>query len=95
LLKEAVPRLSRVAVIFNPEFSQVGLSYIASIEAAAPALSVQAIKTPVCNSVDIVRALDAFAAEPNGGLLVVPPAPAAALRETILLLHRSAWSDVS
>jgi putative tryptophan/tyrosine transport system substrate-binding protein len=74
LLKEAAPHLARVAVIFNPEIAETGPSYIASIEAAAPALAVQAIiKMPVRNAVDIVHGIDAFATEPNAGLLILPP----------------------
>jgi hypothetical protein len=46
-----------------------------SIEAAAPLLGVQAIKTPVRDPLELVRAIDAFAAEPNGGVLVVPVLP--------------------
>ena len=51
---------------------------------AAPALGVQAIKTPVRSAVDIVRAIDAFAAEPNGSLLVLSPTPTTAIRDAIL-----------
>jgi hypothetical protein len=75
LLKEAVPSLTRVAVIFNPETAATALSYISSIEAAAAALGVEAIKMPVRSAVDIVRGIDAFATTPNGGLLVLPPPP--------------------
>ena len=88
LLKEAAPRLTRVALIFNPELSStaVGPAYISLIEAAAPAFAVQTIKLPVRDAIDIVRAIDAFAAEPNGGLLVLPPPPTGANRETIIRL---------
>ena len=86
LLKEIAPRLARVAIVFNPELSLTGASYIASIEAAASVLGVQAIKMPVRSALDIVRAIDGFAAEPHGGLLVLPPPPTAAIRETILEL---------
>jgi putative tryptophan/tyrosine transport system substrate-binding protein len=86
LLKEAAPHLTRVAVIFNPELVPTGPFYISSIEVAATALGVQAIETPVRNVVDIVHAIDAFAAEPNGGLLVLPPSPTAAIHNTILQL---------
>jgi putative tryptophan/tyrosine transport system substrate-binding protein len=61
-------------------------SYLSSIETAAMAFGVQVIKTPIRNAVDIVRAIDSFTAEPNGGLLVLPPPPNTALRETILEL---------
>src|SRR5207249_3346974 len=58
LLKEAAPQVSRVAVMFNPEISQTAPSYIASIEAVAPALSIKAIKTPFRDAVDVVHAID-------------------------------------
>jgi putative ABC transport system substrate-binding protein len=83
LLMDA-PHIKRVALVFNPETALVG--YISSIEAAAPLLGVQAIKTPVRNPLEMVRAIDAFAAEPNGGLLMVPIPPIGANREMILRL---------
>jgi hypothetical protein len=42
-----------------------------------------AITMPVRNVSEIERAIPAFAAEPGGGLIVVPPTPAAAEREVI------------
>jgi putative tryptophan/tyrosine transport system substrate-binding protein len=72
LLKEAAPHVTRVALVFNPQTVNVG--YIRSIE-AAPLPGVQAIKTPVRDPLELVRAIDAFAAKPNGGLLVVPVLP--------------------
>src|SRR5262249_8332308 len=41
---------------------------------------------PIRNAISIVRSFDAFAAEPNGGLLVLPPPGTAATRETIIPL---------
>jgi putative tryptophan/tyrosine transport system substrate-binding protein len=87
LLKEAVPRLNRVAVVFNPELALTVPFYMSSIEWAAPAMGVATIKTPVRNAVDVVRAIDAFAAEPNGGVLVLPAtSPTSTTRDTILQL---------
>jgi putative tryptophan/tyrosine transport system substrate-binding protein len=87
LLKEAAPRVTRAAILFNPELALTSPSYFSSIEAAAPALGVQAIKMPVRNAVDIVRAINSFAAEPNGGLLVLPAtATTNAILDTILQL---------
>jgi putative ABC transport system substrate-binding protein len=82
LLREAVPRVVRVAVVFNPNTAPE--SYLISVEAAASALGVPAIRTPVRNPLDVVRALDAFAAEPNGGLIGVPPFGTAATRDMII-----------
>jgi len=84
LLKEAVPHLTRVAVLFNPEFGPTVPSYLALIDAAAPALGVQVVNKPCRNAIDTVRAIDAFAVEPNGGLLVLPPGTGAV--ETIIPL---------
>jgi putative ABC transport system substrate-binding protein len=84
LLKEAAPHITRVALVFNPQTVNVG--YFRAIEAAAPLLGVQAIKTPVRDPLELVRAIDAFAPEPNGGLLVVPVLP----DDSYQMLHRVA-----
>jgi putative tryptophan/tyrosine transport system substrate-binding protein len=86
LLKDAAPHVTRVAIIFVPELATTGASYISSIESAATALGVRTTKSPVRIAVDIVRAIDAFAAEPKGGLVVLPPPPAPTIRETLLHL---------
>jgi len=74
LLREAAPRIDRIALLFNPEFDS--RSYIHAIETAAAAYHVQAIRTPARDATEIERAMGTFAAKPNGGLLIVPPAPA-------------------
>src|SRR5262249_61527171 len=86
LLKEAAPGISRVAIVFNPEIAPSAPTYISLIEALAPALGIQAIRMPFRNAIDIVRAIDSFAAEPNGGLIVLPPPNTSAIRETIVPL---------
>jgi putative ABC transport system substrate-binding protein len=57
-----------------------------SIEAAAPSLAITAIRTIVRDGADIERAIDAFAAGPNGALLVLPDATALNNREIIIRL---------
>lgn len=86
LLKEASPRLARVAIIFNPELTLTASRYLSPIETAARALGVPAVNTPVREAADIVRAIDAFAGQPNGGLLVLPPPPNMSVRNTFLQL---------
>jgi putative ABC transport system substrate-binding protein len=68
LLKEAVPRLERVALIYHSVFNLAG--YWAAIEAAAPKLSLRAVKIPIGDVSEIEHAIDAFAVGPNGGLIV-------------------------
>jgi putative tryptophan/tyrosine transport system substrate-binding protein len=86
LLKEGAPHVNRVAVLFNPELLATGPSYLAAIDAAAPGLSVQTVTMPYRDAVDVVRAIDAFAAAPNGGLLSLPPPPTVAILTAILRL---------
>jgi putative tryptophan/tyrosine transport system substrate-binding protein len=74
LLKEAAPHLARVALLFNPEFEP--RAYLAAIEAAAGAYGVKTTRAPARNADEIEHCVAAIAAEPNGGLLVVPPPPA-------------------
>jgi len=73
LLKEAAPNTARVALVFVPGI--VAESYFPSIDAAAQALGIKAIRTPYRSAAELEHALEAFAAEPNGGLLMVPPPP--------------------
>src|SRR5262245_26428348 len=87
LLKEAAPNVARVAVVFSADLmSQISQSYFASIDVAASALGVQAVRTPIRGPVDIVRQIDRFAAAPNGGILLLPPPPTTAFREAIVQL---------
>jgi ABC-type uncharacterized transport system substrate-binding protein len=75
LLKEMVPDLRRVAVMFNPDTAGLaGTSYLRSVEADAALFSVRSSGAPVHNTGDIESAINSFAREPNGGL-IVPPDP--------------------
>jgi putative tryptophan/tyrosine transport system substrate-binding protein len=77
LLKNAAPHVTRVALLINPTINpRPPLGYIAAAEAAATALGVQLIQLRVPNDFELVRAIDAFAGEANGGLVVLPPVPA-------------------
>jgi putative ABC transport system substrate-binding protein len=81
LLKEVVPRTSRIALIFNPDISTG--AYFAPIEAAASLFAITVIKTPYRDAADLVRAIDAFAADADGGLIVLPPNPVASNRALV------------
>src|SRR5215471_13226603 len=72
LLKEIVPGLRRVAIIFNPETSTGGTSYLRSVETAAPLFSVEVTGAPVHHAGDIELAISSLVREPGGGLIVLP-----------------------
>jgi putative ABC transport system substrate-binding protein len=70
LLKESAPGLSRVAVMFNPDTSPQSKFFMRAIDAAAPSFALQAIAVPVRTTAEIEPALESFAHQPNGGLIV-------------------------
>jgi putative tryptophan/tyrosine transport system substrate-binding protein len=74
LLRECVPSLTRVGLIYNPDILTYSTPYEAAVQAGAK-LGVQVSKTPFRNADEIERAVTAFAAEPGGGLIVLPSAP--------------------
>jgi putative ABC transport system substrate-binding protein len=86
LLQEAAPSVERVALSYNAQVSSDRGGYFPSIEEAARLLAVKAIKAPYRSAVDLVQGIDAFASEPNAGLIVLPPPPVGANRGTILRL---------
>jgi putative tryptophan/tyrosine transport system substrate-binding protein len=89
LLKEAAPHIVRVAVIYSNEYNpqiSVGGGFAASIERAAAVLAITVIKIPVQNAADIQRAIDAFAVEPSGGLILPTDVVVNAQLQTVLRL---------
>jgi ABC-type uncharacterized transport system substrate-binding protein len=70
LLKEIAPGLARVAVMSNPDTSPQSKFFMRSVEAAASALGVQAVAVPVRSTGEIETALQEFARQPNGGLIM-------------------------
>jgi putative ABC transport system substrate-binding protein len=74
LLKEIAPHVARVGFVFNPTTNTTGSPppLFPSIEAAAQALAIKVINTPFRNAAELDRTIGAFAAEPNGGLIVNP-----------------------
>jgi putative ABC transport system substrate-binding protein len=84
LLRQAAPRVVRVALLFNPEFDSRG--YLAAIEAAAEADGVNTARIPVRDANVIKHGIDAFATEPNGGLVIVSPTPSFSNVELIFRL---------
>jgi ABC-type uncharacterized transport system substrate-binding protein len=86
LLKEAAPTLQRVALV-RSEVAAVtyrGISTcMPAIEDAATAFGVELLDAPYRNAPDIVRTIDKFAANRNGGLLMLPPFPIGTDRDVI------------
>jgi ABC-type uncharacterized transport system substrate-binding protein len=70
LIKDTVPGVTRVEVIFNPD-TPLQSPYVQAIGAAAPSFGVELTLAGVRNAAEIERAIDAFA--PSKGALIVLP----------------------
>jgi putative ABC transport system substrate-binding protein len=86
LLKEAAPGVRRIALVRSEDTGAGGAANVPSIEEAARALAVPLVDIRYRSAVDIVRGIDAFAVEPDCGLIVAGPPPTPANREAILQL---------
>jgi putative ABC transport system substrate-binding protein len=69
LLREAVPRITRVAFLFNPTTSRPDFP---EYFRAARSYAVQATSAPVRDISELESAIPALAREPDGGLIVIP-----------------------
>ena len=85
LLKEIAPRVTSVAVIYDPA-NPSWAGYLREIEAGVPSFGVQLSPSAVRDAAAIAHAIDAFAGEPNGGLIVLPGPVSVAHREQIIAL---------
>jgi putative ABC transport system substrate-binding protein len=83
LLKQIAPSVSRAAIVANPKNPNTAL-YRNAIEASAPAVGLELIKADVDGVADIEHAIEAFARQPNGGLLVIPDPVTISHRDTII-----------
>ena len=81
LLKEIAPRVTRVALVFNPATTPYAEQYMNPFKAAAASLAVEAIAVPVQQASQLEAVVAAQARESNGGLIMMP--------DVFLYLHRA------
>lgn len=72
LLKELVPRLQRIAIFFNPATTPYSDIYLKPFQAAAGALGIEAIATPVRDLAELDAVMATQAQRPNAGLIAMP-----------------------
>jgi putative ABC transport system substrate-binding protein len=86
LLKELAPRVTRIAVVYNPETAPYGPMFFPAMQAAAPKMTVALSISPVHSAGDIERLIAEMGREPGGGLIVVPDSFMFGQRQTIVAL---------
>jgi putative ABC transport system substrate-binding protein len=72
LLKQIVPGVTRVAVIFNPDTSPPSQLFSNAIKDAAPSFGVEVVAPPVHITADIEAVINNFSRQPNGALIFPP-----------------------
>ena len=85
LLKEVAPQIERIGFMIHPE-TPAHIRYFKSAEELAPALKIKLVALDVHDAAEVARGLTAFAAEPNGGVVVVPHAVTLTNRDLIVAL---------
>src|SRR5262249_34925599 len=86
LLKEVAPNITRVVHLYPVD--NLGSIYLPSIETAGRSLGMQIVAIPVSDVAGMKAAIEAFATEPNGGLLPSPAIVDVASLELIPLAAR-------
>jgi putative ABC transport system substrate-binding protein len=71
LLKEASPKVSRVALLFNPQTAPFAEGFLRSAQMAAQTLGAAVIPAPIASAADIEGAIGARASESGGGIIAI------------------------
>jgi putative ABC transport system substrate-binding protein len=85
LLKEIAPRITKVAVMFNPQTAPYAEYYLKPLQTAAPLLGLTTAIAPVRSIPDIEAAIAVLGREPNSGLV--------AMTDSFMTVHRQAVID--
>jgi len=86
LIRQIAPGVTRAGIIYDPG-SPSSKDLLPAIEAGAPSLGLRLSHFPVRNGAEIERAVSEFAAEANGGLIVLPGSVIVIHRELIVALE--------
>jgi putative tryptophan/tyrosine transport system substrate-binding protein len=81
LLREVDPRVTRIAILFNPVTAPFAQYYLTAFKTAAMSVGVEAIAEPIRDLSELASAVAAQARGPGGGLIVMP--------EAFLNVHRA------
>jgi ABC-type uncharacterized transport system substrate-binding protein len=86
LIKEVDPRITRVAVIYNPQTAPFAGLFLRSVQEAARGLAVAVVDMPVESDTAIERAMTGFAQQPGGGLVSIPDSFTGQHRDVVIAM---------
>ena len=87
LLHEIAPRVTRVAVMYNPETAPYAEYYLQPLQAAAPTFGVKPFTAPVRGENDIEAVIAGLGREPGSGLML--------MTDSFMTVHRKAIIDLT
>ncbi len=85
-LKQIAPAVRRVALLFNPDMAPYAPSFVRQVELSAPSFAVEWIVAVVHDDAELERTVADFAAEPGGGLIILPDVFTVGHRDLIIAL---------
>jgi len=85
MLKEIEPRLTRAAVVGNPQTTDFDY-FLRASQAAAPSLAIDIVPLGAESAADMERAIDSFARVAHGGLILPPDGTTILHRNVIIAL---------
>jgi putative ABC transport system substrate-binding protein len=80
LLKEVVPGVRRIALMFNPDTAPYAQYFLGPFETATHAIGAEAQTARVHNDSEIERTIASIGSQPGGGLILMP--------DGFMLVHR-------
>jgi putative tryptophan/tyrosine transport system substrate-binding protein len=83
LMRAVAPRVSHVALLFNPQTAPFARYYQDTFRAAAPAFAVEPIEAPVRSTAEAEAVVTKLGREGSGGLILMPDASMWDYGETI------------
>ena len=86
LLHDVAPRVSRVALMFNPDTAPFARYYLATFRSAASALAVEPIEAPVYGAAEIESVVTMLGRNPGAGLMIMSDITMVIHRELICSL---------
>ncbi len=86
VLKQSAPRLTRIAIIYNPDTAPYAPMFFPAMQAAAPSMAVALSISPVHSGADIEKVIAEAGSDPGGGLIVLPDSFLFGQRQRIVAL---------
>jgi ABC-type uncharacterized transport system substrate-binding protein len=74
ILKEIAPRVTRIAIMFNPQVTPTAVLFARSAEAAAPTFAVRPVVALVHGLAEIEATIEKLGQEPGGAVMLAPDA---------------------